>query len=99
MDRKKAASFCGKGVQLAVRGKFVHANNCGMDKEEFKKVASLFVPKNFFDADCPHCKPFLDDGAIIMHNSDDVIGVRLFGNGMYEVVMLKKPAKAEVAHA
>ncbi len=47
-----------------------------------------FTPTIIFDPDCPHCQPFLKQGAYIMYTKDGPYGLRLLPNNTYEMVGL-----------
>lgn len=57
----------------------------------FVDEAKNFVGQVFFDPGCPHCAPFLTDGAIIIHDHpvQGTFAVRLIGGGLFEAVFLK----------
>lgn len=73
--------------------KFVHVFPLKekMTIEQMEDVADKFNPLDFFDETCPHCKPFLDDGAVMLHDESDLIGMRLLKGGLFETVMLRTP--------
>jgi hypothetical protein len=67
---------------------FVHLD--GARSAERSHRVETFEPTRFFDPSCPHCKPFLDDGAIMIFTGEDVLGMRLLGGGRFETVMLRR---------
>jgi hypothetical protein len=60
--------------------------------------AETFEPTHFFDPTCPHCRPFLEDGAFMIYAADELVGMRLRGHGMFETVLLRRPEQAVAAN-
>jgi hypothetical protein len=54
--------------------------------EERARRNEGFDPSEFFDAGCPHCQPFLADGAIMVFDGPEVVGLRMLAGGMFESV-------------
>lgn len=76
-------------------GKFFHVfmEDLPLSEElgvERHRAVKAFEPTDFFDPTCPHCKPFLDEGAIMVYTETNLVGMRLLENGLIETVMLQK---------
>lgn len=84
----------GKETSWNQRGDFCFVHLDETPREVRTARADEFSPTDFFDPTCPHCKPFLDDGAIMVFSDDDLLGLRLLDNGMVETVMLRRSLQA-----
>ncbi len=84
----------GKETSWNQRGDFCFVHLDAIPKEVRMARADEFSPTDFFDPNCPHCKPFLDEGAIMVYTEEDLVGVRLLDDGMVETVMLRKSLSA-----
>lgn len=85
-----------KEVVMRKSGKYIHAHvDLTEESEElgaWEKEVENFEPTDFFNTGCPHCQPFLDDGAIMVSTSEDLVGIRPVGNGQVETVWLRSNA-------
>jgi hypothetical protein len=81
----------GVGVPFAKVGNFVHVHLDVVNTDIRVGRELSFVAENFFDCNCVHCKPFLADGAIIVHRGAEMEAMRLLGGGMFEMVVLTRP--------
>jgi len=92
MSAKKLARtlkrFFGRDVQWERSGNYAFVHLDGAGTAEMKERVTMFEPTEFFDPNCPHCEPFLKNGAIMVYLENEVIGMRLLSNGMFETVML-----------
>jgi len=79
----------GKGTEYDISGKFCHVYLTETDEEARKEIKKKFDPEQFFDPQCPHCTPFLNEGALMVYTEQDLVGVRLLADGMVETVMLR----------
>lgn len=53
------------------------------------KIAGLVAtwnPTDAFDVNCPHCKPFIEEGAYITWTLDGVYALRLLPDNRYEMM-------------
>ena len=80
----------GKGTRRFHRGDFVFVHLESEPADDESERDSRFEPTDFFDPECPHCRPFLEDGAIMVYTDEDLVGIRLLESGMFETVMLKR---------
>ena len=81
----------GKGHAHEFKGKFVLVHVDDPTPEVRAARLDVFDAAEFFDANCPHCRPFLDDGALMAYVEEDLVGIRLLPSGECETVMLRKP--------
>ena len=85
----------GKGTPYVRFGKYAHVFMNGASEENMKETSESFEPTDFFDKGCPHCEPFLQNGAIMVHSEgDSLIGMRMLPGGMFETVILTAPRGA-----
>jgi len=63
---------------------FVHLDKVS-DEEKERRVCE-FKADRFFDPRCPHCKPFLTDGAFMVFDGPEVFGLRIMADGLFETV-------------
>jgi hypothetical protein len=89
---KKGVKETFGAVPWTQAGKFCLVHLDGADEEAQAKRAKAFRPEAFFDADCPHCAPFLKDGAFMVYADGELVGMRLLGGGMSETVILREPS-------
>jgi len=80
----------GKGTRWNRIGKFVFVHLETEVAPDESERDSLFEPTDFFDPECPHCRPFLEDGAIMVYTDEDLASIRLLDDGMFETVMLER---------
>jgi hypothetical protein len=74
---------------------FVHLDEPARKAREDRYIH--FDPTLFFDPTCPHCQPFLNDGAFMVYTPDEMVGMRVMKDGLFETVMLT-PQMATVAN-
>jgi hypothetical protein len=89
LDRAIARLF-GKGTPWNRQGDFCFVHLDAADASRQQSRSDTFNAAEFFDVECPHCRPFLEDGAIMVYTEDDLMGIRLLDSGMVETVMLRK---------
>ena len=82
-----------KGFLWDRRGDFVFVHLDEPTQLERNSRIQQFSPTMFFDPGCPHCQPFLNDGAIMVFVDNELIGMRLLPGGTFETVMLRSDSK------
>lgn len=93
---KKMSRFFSAGVPWERRGRYVFVHADGAGKEVQKERADNFDPELFFDPNCPHCVPFLSDGAFMVYDGPGLIGMRMIGDTAFETVVLTGDVDAAV---
>ena len=93
---RKVKSFFGADVPWERQGNFVLVHVDVADEAIRKERAESFDPGLFFDPNCPHCVPFLTDGAFMIYDGPSLVGLRILGGNAFETVMLNEPAQAVV---
>ena len=73
------------------KGRFVLVHTDSPTPEVRAARLDSFDAALFFDEGCPHCQPFIDDGALMVYTEDDLVGIRLLNSGQVETVMLRQP--------
>lgn len=53
-----------------------------------RKRVEEFTPEMIFDPNCPHCAPFLKQGAYILYTPEGPFGLRLLPDRTFEMVGL-----------
>jgi hypothetical protein len=93
---KKIGRFFSAGVPWERRGRYVFVHADGVGEEVQKQRADSFDPELFFDPNCPHCVPFLTDGAFMVYEGESLIGIRMIGETAFETVVLTRDVEAAV---
>ena len=78
----------GKEALWDRKGSYVFVHLDAPDRNAREERFNSFDPTLFFDPACPHCQPFLNDGAFMVYTPDEVVGMRMMKDGMFETVML-----------
>lgn len=100
MSRGKLASLVhkvfGEEVVWERKGSFCFVHLDSPKAQVRRKRVDEFTPTGFFDPECPHCRPFIEQGALMVYTGSDLVGMRLLGDGRFETVMLREnnPAMA-----
>ncbi|GEM_PF-6549659 len=86
----------GKAVEFDEVGLFCLVHLDHPKAAERKKRVDEFTPYLIFDKSCPHCRPFLEQGAYVLFTKDGPYGLRLLPDNTYEMVGLcdTPPAKS-----
>lgn len=87
----------GKGLRWQRKGNycFVHLDDAPKDVQA--KRMNEFSPEVFFDPNCPHCRSFLEEGAIMVYCGEELFGLRMLADGVYQTVFLP-PKRQAVAN-
>ena len=88
-----AHSAFGGGVRVDFRGKFGFVHLDDPQSEVRQKRLSSFVPHLFFDPQCQCCRPFLNNGALMVCDGESIVGMRPLGDGAFETVLLAPPTE------
>ena len=78
----------GKGLSHDIAGLFCIVHMDGPTDAVRESRVRQFRPDIIFDSNCPHCKPFLTEGAYVLYTKDGPFGLRLMPNNTYEMVGL-----------
>lgn len=72
-------------------GRFCHVFMPGIERTaSVEKTLASWNPTDHFDEGCPHCKPFLEEGAFLLWTVDGFFGLRFSPDGeTYEMVGLQ----------
>lgn len=84
----KVQEVFGKKAQWDEWGPFLLVHLDKPSLEVRRKRIAEFQPTMIFDPQCPHCQPFLEEGAYVVFTKEGPYGIRLLENGKYEMVGL-----------
>jgi len=88
----------GPGIPFDRTGRFCYVHMDNPSEKLRQERRETFKPEHFFDPKCPHCRPFLKDGAFMVFDQGEVMGVRMLGEGIMESVCLLPQKNAQASY-
>lgn len=95
--RREVERMFGKNVPHDQVGRYclVHLDHPSQEIRE-ERIAS-FNAMDYFDCGCEMCQPFLDEGAYMVFDGEDVAGMRLQEDGIYQMVQFNRTSRRRAA--
>lgn len=92
MEKGKLFEFagqCGFSGEVLEGGKFVHIFECDHGSAlHAAAVAALVADPTVVFCDCPECRPFVTDGALLIHGSNGLLTVlQPLADGLFHTAM------------
>lgn len=84
---RKVRRIFGENFPVDIVRNFVLVHQDNTTEEVRKERVASFTPEKYFDANCPHCAPFLNDGAYIVYTGESTYGLREISKTSMETVV------------